>query len=236
MASPGGLHALGRQIRIFPVALRHWYRVQSHTNPNVICKKWVFDTQLKCCNHCMTLEEQGKWKDFPLFFLYQKFLLWCGARSSEMLLLRAWPWAKCKIPWGLGLMPSPQPFLLATIVSAFVKPVLEVSNRLRALHPKLGCTAWTWSWLPRTVLLWHCLTRDQSASTVLQRCRWFGAFFCIYYSHQKNSAASEVIDLFGHSQKYTGKWLHHIFLQTSISCSVLAWDLHWLLIRSMWFG
>lgn len=59
-ASPGGLHALGCQIRVFPIALRHCCRVQSHTNPNVICKKWVSDTQLKCFNHFMLLEEWGK--------------------------------------------------------------------------------------------------------------------------------------------------------------------------------
>lgn len=154
-------------------------------------------------------------------------------------LLRVWPPAKRKIPWGLGLMPSPQPFLLATTVSAFVQPALEVSNSLHALHPKPGCTAWTQSWLSSPAPLWHCLTRDQNASTALQRGRWFWVygFFCIYYSCQKSSTASKVLDLFGHSQKYTGKvHLHHIFLQIAISCSGLAWHLHWLIIRSMWFG
>lgn len=48
-------------------------------------------------------------------------------------------------------------------------------------------------------------------------------FFSIYYSCQTNPTASKGIDLFGHSQKYTGKLqLHHIFLQIAISCSVLA--------------
>lgn len=124
--------------------------------------------------------------------------MWCQLLRDA--LLRVWPRAKRKIPWGLGLMPSPQPFLLATIVSAFVKPVLEVSNSLHASHPKLGCTAW----LPRTAPLWHCLTRDQSASTALQRGRWSWVyvFFCIYYSCQKNSPASKMLDLFGHSEKW----------------------------------
>lgn len=90
------------------------------------------------------LEGQGgNEKDFLVFFFVSGISAPMWRQLLRDALLRVWPQAKCKIPWGLGLMLSPQPFLLATIVSAFVKPVLEVSNSLHALHPKLGRAAWT---------------------------------------------------------------------------------------------
>lgn len=63
-----------------------------------------------------------------------------------------------------------------------------------------------------------CGTASQGIRVLQQLCKGvddfgFKIFFCTYYSSQKNSTASKVIDLFGHSQKYTGKLqLHHIFL------------------------
>lgn len=60
-----------------------------------------------------------------------------------MLCCESGPKQSVKFHRGLGLIPSPQPFLLATLVSAFVEPVLETPNNLRALYPKLGHRAWT---------------------------------------------------------------------------------------------
>lgn len=74
------------------------------------------------------LEEgkKKKEKNFLLFF-NQKFLHWCGGASpSEMLCCESGLEQSVKFHGGLGLIPSPQPFLLATLVSAFVEPVFEV--------------------------------------------------------------------------------------------------------------
>lgn len=50
----------------------------------------------------------------------------------------------------------------------------------------------------------------------------FKGFFSVSITVIRKTTASKMIDLFGHSQKYTGKLqLHHI-LQITISCSGLA--------------
>lgn len=90
------------------------------------------------------LEEgkKEKEKDFLLFF-NQKCLHWCGASPSEMLCCESGLEQSVKFHGGLGLIPSPQLFPLATLVAAFVEPVLEVPNNPLASYPKLGCMGWT---------------------------------------------------------------------------------------------
>lgn len=150
MASPGGLHALGSQISVFPMGLRGCYSIQSHPNLNAFWKKWICNIQLKFFNCCMHVREGGKnEKDFLFFFLYQKFLHRCGASLSEMLCCKSGPEQSVKFHRGLGLIPSPQPFLLDTLMSTFVKPVSEVPNNPHVSYPKLGRTAWTQGLTPQ---------------------------------------------------------------------------------------
>lgn len=157
-----------------------------------------------------------------------------------MLCRESGPERSVKFHGGLGLIPSPQPFLLATLVSAFVEPVLEVPNNPHASYPKLGHTAWTQGLTPQDGSPVGLPYKGSKFFNSFAKV-WMGfffKFFCICYCCQTNPTASKskVMDLFAPSQKYTGElWLHYTFLQIAISRSTLARRLHWLIIRSMWF-
>lgn len=175
--APEALPALGSHISMFPTALRCHHGAQSHPNPNAHWKQWTWNIQLKCSNnHCMRVGGGGKkTRRIASSFFNQKFLPWRGASPSEMLCCESGPVRSVKFHWGLALIPSPQPFLLATLVSAFVEPVSEVPNNLHISYSKLE--------LPAT---------DQSSPTALQRCGCF--FFYIYYCCQTNPTANNSRD------------------------------------------
>lgn len=95
-----------------------------------------------------------------------------------MLCCESGPERSVKFHRGLDLIPSPQPFLLATLVSAFVEPVSEVPNNPHMSYSKLELSV-----------------TDQSSPTALQRCGYFlflkKKFFYIYYCCETNPTASK---------------------------------------------